>query len=46
MMPLALALGEGSEMLQPLAVTLVSGLIFSTLLTLLLIPMVYRLIGR
>ncbi|MEW8499515.1 MAG: efflux RND transporter permease subunit, partial [Candidatus Thiodiazotropha taylori] len=46
MMPLALALGEGSEMLQPLAVTLVSGLIFSTLVTLLLIPMVYRLIGR
>ena len=46
MTPLALALGEGSEMLQPLAVTLVSGLIFSTLVTLLLIPMVYRLIGR
>jgi multidrug efflux pump subunit AcrB len=46
MMPLALALGEGSEMLQPLAVTLVSGLTFSTLVTLLLIPMVYRLIGR
>ncbi|MES9930722.1 MAG: efflux RND transporter permease subunit, partial [Candidatus Thiodiazotropha sp. 6PDIVS] len=46
MLPLALALGEGSEMLQPLAVTLVSGLTFSTLVTLLLIPMVYRLIGR
>jgi multidrug efflux pump subunit AcrB len=46
MLPLALALGEGSEMLQPLAVTLVSGLLFSTLVTLLLIPMVYRLIGR
>ncbi|MEL0587252.1 MAG: efflux RND transporter permease subunit [Candidatus Thiodiazotropha sp. (ex. Lucinoma kazani)] len=46
MMPLALALGEGSEMLQPLAVTLVSGLLFSTFVTLLLIPAVYRLIGR
>jgi CzcA family heavy metal efflux pump len=46
MLPLAMALGEGSEMLQPLAVTLVSGLTFSTLVTLLLIPMVYRLIGR
>jgi multidrug efflux pump subunit AcrB len=46
MMPLAMALGEGSEMLQPLAVTLVSGLVFSTLVTLLLIPMVYWLIGR
>ncbi|MEN8179624.1 MAG: efflux RND transporter permease subunit [Pseudomonadota bacterium] len=46
MLPLALALGEGSEMLQPLAVTMVSGLLFSTLVTLLLIPSVYRLIGR
>jgi CzcA family heavy metal efflux pump len=46
MMPLALALGEGSEMLQPLAVTLISGLSFSTFVTLLLIPSVYRLIGR
>ncbi|MES9819025.1 MAG: efflux RND transporter permease subunit [Candidatus Thiodiazotropha sp.] len=46
MTPLALALGEGSEMLQPLAVTLISGLSFSTFVTLLLIPSVYRLIGR
>jgi len=45
MLPLALALGEGAEMLQPLAVTIVSGLSFSTLVTLLLIPAVYRLIG-
>ncbi|WP_316368015.1 efflux RND transporter permease subunit [Candidatus Thiodiazotropha sp. CDECU1] len=46
MMPLALALGEGSEMLQPLAVTMISGLSFSTIVTLILIPSVYRLIGR
>ncbi|MEW8398490.1 MAG: efflux RND transporter permease subunit, partial [Candidatus Thiodiazotropha sp.] len=46
MLPLAMALGEGSEMLQPLAVTLISGLTFSTFVTLLLIPSVYRLIGR
>jgi multidrug efflux pump subunit AcrB len=45
MMPLALALGEGSEMLQPLAVTIVSGLSFSTLVSLVLVPMVYRLLG-
>ncbi len=45
MLPLALALGEGSEMLQPLAVTIVSGLLFSTLVTLLLVPSVYRLIA-
>jgi multidrug efflux pump subunit AcrB len=46
MTPLALTLGDGSEMLQPLAVTLISGLSFSTFVTLLLIPAVYRLIGR
>jgi len=43
MLPLALALDEGSEMLQPLAVTIVSGLLFSTLVSLLLVPSVYRL---
>ncbi len=43
MLPLALALGEGSEMLQPLAVTIVSGLLFSTLVSLVLVPSVYRL---
>ncbi len=45
MLPLALALGEGSEMLQPLAVTIVSGLLFSTLVSLVLVPSVYRLIN-
>jgi multidrug efflux pump subunit AcrB len=45
MLPLALALGEGSEMLQPLAVTIVSGLLFSTLVSLVLVPMVYRVLG-
>ena len=46
MLPLALAVGEGSEMLQPLAVTIVAGLSFSTLVSLVLVPMVYRLMGR
>jgi CzcA family heavy metal efflux pump len=43
MLPLALAIGEGSEMLQPLAVTIVSGLLFSMLVSLLLVPSVYRI---
>jgi len=42
---LPLALGEGSELLQPLAVTIVSGLLFSTLVSLVLVPLVYRLLG-
>jgi multidrug efflux pump subunit AcrB len=45
MLPLALAFGEGSEMLQPLAVTIVAGLSFSTLVSLVLVPCVYRLLA-
>ncbi|WP_296697448.1 efflux RND transporter permease subunit [Thiocapsa sp. UBA6158] len=45
MLPLALALGEGSEMLQPLAVTIVAGLSFSTLVSLVLVPLVYRVLA-
>jgi CzcA family heavy metal efflux pump len=43
MLPLAIGLGEGSEMLQPLAVCMVYGLLFSMLVTLLLIPSLYVL---
>ena len=43
MLPLALGLGEGAEMLQPLAIVIVWGLLFSTLVSLLLVPTVYRL---
>ncbi|HIA08131.1 MAG TPA: efflux RND transporter permease subunit [Chromatiaceae bacterium] len=44
--PLALALGEGAEMLQPLALTIVFGLSFSLLVSLLLAPCVYCLMHR
>ena len=44
MLPLAMALGDGSEMLQPLAITVVWGLSFSMLVSLLLVPMVYHLL--
>ena len=43
MLPLALGLGEGSEMLKPLAVTIVSGLSFSMLVSLVLVPVFYEL---
>lgn len=46
MLPLAMAWGKGSEMLQPLAVTIISGLLFATLVSLLLVPCVYQLLGR
>lgn len=41
MIPLGLALGEGAEMQQPLAITIIFGLMVSSLFTLLLIPVVY-----
>lgn len=44
MSPLALGLGEGGEMLRPLAVAIISGLSISLLVTLFLIPVVYRLL--
>ncbi|ALX49916.1 efflux RND transporter permease subunit [Lentibacillus amyloliquefaciens] len=43
MVPLGLALGEGAEMQQPLAITIIFGLAISSLFTLLLIPVVYTL---
>ncbi|MDT8403685.1 efflux RND transporter permease subunit [Sulfuriflexus sp.] len=46
MLPLALKLGEGAEMLQPLAVTIVSGLSFSLLVSLFLIPVIYTEVHR
>ena len=44
MVPLALALGEGSETQQPLAVTIIFGLGVSTIFTLLFVPVVYTLL--
>lgn len=44
MMPLALALGEGSEIKSGMAVALIGGLVTSTLLTPILLPVVYTLI--
>lgn len=41
LMPLALAIGAGSEMRQGMAVVVVGGLLSSTVLTLVLVPVVY-----
>lgn len=44
MIPLAMGWGDGSEMLQPLAITVVWGLSFSMLVSLLLVPIMYHLL--
>ncbi|MCF8001469.1 MAG: efflux RND transporter permease subunit [Halanaerobiales bacterium] len=41
LIPLSLGIGEGSELQQPLAVVVISGLLFSTFLTLYVIPVIY-----
>jgi len=41
MLPVALGLGSGSEMRQPMSIALIGGLTLSTLLTLLVIPVLY-----
>jgi multidrug efflux pump subunit AcrB len=46
MAPLAIGVGDGAELLQPLAVTIVAGLMFSMFLSLLLLPAVYLLLHR
>ncbi|MFO7733536.1 MAG: efflux RND transporter permease subunit, partial [Candidatus Aminicenantes bacterium] len=42
LLPMALALERGAELLQPLAVVVIGGLTFSTFLTLILIPVIYE----
>jgi len=43
LLPMCIGLGEGSELRAPMAITVISGLIVSTLLTLIVIPVLYRL---
>jgi HAE1 family hydrophobic/amphiphilic exporter-1 len=45
-MPLAFGIGEGAEIQQPLAITVIGGLGSSTLLTLVVVPVVYALFTR
>ena len=44
MLPTALAIGKGSEFRQPMAVAVIGGLITSTLLSLVLVPVVYEMV--
>jgi multidrug efflux pump subunit AcrB len=44
MLPLALALGAGSQMLQPLAIAVIGGLVISMVLSLIVTPVMYYLL--
>ncbi len=45
-LPLAIGLGDGAEIRQPMAVTVIAGLTVSTALTLIVIPVMYMLMDR
>lgn len=46
MSTMALGLGSGSEMMQPMAIVTEGGLIYGTLLTLIVVPCIYDLFAR
>jgi len=43
LLPMALGVGEGAELRTPMAITVISGLVCSTLLTLIVLPVLYQL---
>jgi len=46
LLPMALGFGEGAEIRTPMAITVIGGLLVSTFLTLVVIPVVYSLLDR
>ncbi len=46
LIPLALGLGQGAEMMQPVAITCIGGLVYATVTTLFVIPIMYKWLSR
>ncbi|MFA5649349.1 MAG: efflux RND transporter permease subunit [Bacteroidales bacterium] len=46
MLPMALSQGEGSEMWRPMGIVVIGGLLVSTVITLIVIPVLYGIISR
>jgi len=46
LIPMALGLGDGAEIRTPLAITVISGLVVSTALTLIIVPTMYVLVDQ
>ena len=46
LVPMALGWGEGAEIRSPMAIAVIGGMVFSTMLTLIFIPVVYELFDR
>jgi HAE1 family hydrophobic/amphiphilic exporter-1 len=46
LLPSAIGFGEGAEMIQPLGITVIGGLLMSTFMTLIIVPVMYHMIDR
>jgi len=46
MLPLAMSSGAGSELWSPMGVAIIGGLVFSTMVTLVLVPVVYAILAK
>jgi HAE1 family hydrophobic/amphiphilic exporter-1 len=46
MLPLAMSSGSGSELWSPMGVAVIGGLVFSTMVTLILVPVVYAMFSK
>ncbi|HNS17152.1 MAG TPA: efflux RND transporter permease subunit [Bacteroidales bacterium] len=46
MFPLALSRGEGSEIWSPMGITVIGGLVFSTVVTMVIVPVMYAILAR
>lgn len=46
MIPMAIGVGKGSEMMQPMAIVMIGGLVYGTVLTLFVVPCVYDLFNK
>ena len=46
LLPLAIGIGTGAEMVQPVAIVCIGGLLYATLMTLVIIPVMYRIFAK
>jgi HAE1 family hydrophobic/amphiphilic exporter-1 len=45
MLPMAMSSGEGSEIWRPMGITVIGGLVFSTLVTMIIVPIMYGVLA-
>jgi HAE1 family hydrophobic/amphiphilic exporter-1 len=46
MVPMALSVGDGAETWTPMGITVIGGLVFSTIITMIIVPVMYAVVSR